>query len=87
MTSSFELFNLFFIKVTIFDILDILVVAFVLYKLYFFTRFTRRANGRRPDFDFAGIAAGPAFQHGRDELAIPKFAHSVADRVCDYLSA
>lgn len=35
MTSSFELFNLFFIKVTIFDILDILVVAFVLYKLYF----------------------------------------------------
>ena len=44
MTSSFELFNLFFIKVTIFDILDILVVAFVLYKLYFFLRGSRAAQ-------------------------------------------
>lgn len=44
MTSPFELFNIFFIKVTIIDILDIFVVSFVLYKLYFFLRGSRAAQ-------------------------------------------
>jgi diadenylate cyclase len=44
MTTPFELFHLFFIKVTIIDIFDILVVSFILYKLYFFLRGSRAAQ-------------------------------------------
>jgi len=44
MTSPFELFHIFFIKVSIIDLLDIFVVAFVLYKLYFFLRGSRAAQ-------------------------------------------
>jgi len=44
MKSRFELFNLFFIKVTIIDILDILVISFILYRLYYFLRGSRAAQ-------------------------------------------
>lgn len=44
MSSSFKLFHILFIRVTLIDVLDVLVLTFVLYKLYFFLRGSRAAQ-------------------------------------------
>ncbi len=44
MSEQFVLFQIGFIKVTLFDILDVLVVSVILYKLYYFIRGSRAAQ-------------------------------------------